>query len=228
MSGGRLARISIPKPCYQAWDEMVGDTHQRFCPSCKRSVHDLSALTRKQAERLVKQSSGGLCGRVACDDKGRMLFQPEPKSGLWRMLRLSMLGISASASVASASTDATSCAVELRVVDPANFGVQGAHVTLSRTGTSEAPREILTDTQGLLNQQLEVGAYELRVEMPGFSTYTQNVDVSCRSESPTRIYVQLQLGLMGEVVEVRPRPTNPFVRVWFSARDLFWRLRHSS
>lgn len=205
----------------------MGDTRQRFCESCKRSVHDLSALTRKQAEHLLKACPEGLCGRIACNENGNMIFQPEPQPALRHMVRVSLLAISGYASHAFASADVNSCSVELRVVDPANSNVPGAHVTFSRADKPGPPREGVTDSMGIVNQRLDGGRYRLQVEMPGFSTYARDVELSCRDESPAHIDAQLQIAMMGEVVEVRPLPANPFLRAWYRTRELFWRLRHS-
>lgn len=203
---------------------MPGDMRQRFCESCKRSVHDLSALTRKQAEHLLKASPEGLCGRISCDETGKMIFQPEAQPARRHFVRVSLLGISAYASHASASTDVNSCSVEVRIVDPTNSSVTGAHVTLSRDDSSGASREGVTDSMGFLNRRLDAGRYRLRIEVPGFSTYARDVDLDCRNESPARIDVQLQLGgLMDNIVEVRPLPANPFVRAWYRTRGLFER-----
>lgn len=206
---------------------MAGDTRQRFCESCQRTVHDLSALTRKQAEHLVKASSEGLCGRITHDGTGRIRFRPEPQSATQRIFGISLLGLSACAARASPS-DARSCSVQVRVVDPTNSYLAGAHVTFSAADAAELPREAVTDSAGLINQHLDRGRYRLQVAASGFSTYSQDVDLDCRDESETSIDVQLQLGvMMGQVVEVRPAPANPFVRAWYRAYGLLWRLRHS-
>ncbi|MBC7910089.1 MAG: ankyrin repeat domain-containing protein [Pyrinomonadaceae bacterium] len=58
-----LDRISIPKPCTADWDEMIGNEQVRFCSHCSLSVHNLSAMTRREALRLVTKSKGKLCAR---------------------------------------------------------------------------------------------------------------------------------------------------------------------
>jgi hypothetical protein len=42
---------------------MPGDERVRRCQSCQLPVHDLSAMTRAQAESLVASHPGGLCAR---------------------------------------------------------------------------------------------------------------------------------------------------------------------
>lgn len=55
--------IRVKDPCTQAWDEMVGNDTVRFCEHCAKDVNNLSAMTRKEALRLVRKSNGSLCIR---------------------------------------------------------------------------------------------------------------------------------------------------------------------
>ena len=55
--------VKVKDPCTQAWDEMVGNDKVRFCTHCAKDVNNLSAMTRKEAIRLVRKSGGSLCIR---------------------------------------------------------------------------------------------------------------------------------------------------------------------
>ena len=59
-----LELLQIPAPCPANWDAMSGDAAGRFCQHCQKTVHDLSAMTRDEAERLVCQAAGVLCVRI--------------------------------------------------------------------------------------------------------------------------------------------------------------------
>jgi ankyrin repeat protein len=64
MSKKRLIdSIEVKSPCSENWDEMRGNEKVRFCAHCALEVNNISALTRKQAMRLVRQSNGKLCVR---------------------------------------------------------------------------------------------------------------------------------------------------------------------
>lgn len=69
----RLESINIPSPCEADWDSMQGNDLVRFCSHCNLSVHNLSALTRKQALRLVAESEGRLCVRYYRKPSGEIL-----------------------------------------------------------------------------------------------------------------------------------------------------------
>jgi ankyrin repeat protein len=53
--------IEVKSPCSENWNEMKGSDKARFCGHCSFTVNNISALTRKQAMRLVRESSGRIC-----------------------------------------------------------------------------------------------------------------------------------------------------------------------
>jgi len=56
-----LDSIQVAAPCSVAWEGMEGDDRKRFCDQCHKNVYDLSGMSRKQAEALVRESEGKLC-----------------------------------------------------------------------------------------------------------------------------------------------------------------------
>ena len=58
-----LDQVRIAAPCTAEWDAMHGNEQVRACEHCTRQVHNLSALTRRDALKLVAQSGGKLCLR---------------------------------------------------------------------------------------------------------------------------------------------------------------------
>ncbi|MBI4748613.1 MAG: ankyrin repeat domain-containing protein [Acidobacteria bacterium] len=58
-----LDRVQVKSPCTEDWNEMVGNDEVRFCSHCSKHVHNLSAMTRREAEELVLKSNGNLCIR---------------------------------------------------------------------------------------------------------------------------------------------------------------------
>ncbi|HEY1552927.1 MAG TPA: hypothetical protein VGG28_34090 [Kofleriaceae bacterium] len=49
----KLEDSHIASPCTKAWDELRGDGRVRACDDCAKDVHDLSKLTRAQADELL-------------------------------------------------------------------------------------------------------------------------------------------------------------------------------
>ncbi|KIG14781.1 hypothetical protein DB30_06367 [Enhygromyxa salina] len=83
-------RLPIKDPCHENWDAMnrEGDA-RRFCESCVKQVHDLSAMTEHQARSVldVESAKGRVCVRYTADEAGNVNFLPEmaPAPSIWRM-----------------------------------------------------------------------------------------------------------------------------------------------
>lgn len=55
--------VKVGSPCSEDWDKMHGSDRVRFCVHCAKDVKNLSAVTRKEASRLVRSSDGNICIR---------------------------------------------------------------------------------------------------------------------------------------------------------------------
>lgn len=73
-----LDGIRIASPCSQSWDAMAGDARVRFCGACRLHVYDLSAMTRPEAEALVRGREGRLCVRFHRRPDGTVLTKDCP------------------------------------------------------------------------------------------------------------------------------------------------------
>ncbi|MGH9928023.1 MAG: hypothetical protein ACREA9_02215, partial [Pyrinomonadaceae bacterium] len=71
-----LNNLSITSPCTADWDSMIGNDQVRFCEHCNLDVHNLSQMTRNQAQRLVARSNGRLCVRYHRDAAATPLTLP--------------------------------------------------------------------------------------------------------------------------------------------------------
>lgn len=58
-----LEQIEVKSPCSEDWDEMTGNAEVRFCSHCNLNVNNLSALTRREALKIVRKSQGRICVR---------------------------------------------------------------------------------------------------------------------------------------------------------------------
>ncbi len=71
----RLDLIEVKSPCTQDWNRMYGNDQVRFCEHCVKHVHDLSAMTRRKAERFVARAAQGgssICVRYTPGPDGKV------------------------------------------------------------------------------------------------------------------------------------------------------------
>ncbi|HMS08988.1 MAG TPA: ankyrin repeat domain-containing protein [Pyrinomonadaceae bacterium] len=59
----KLRKLRVAEPCSENWNEMFGNDRVRFCSHCAKSVNDISAMSPKDALRLVRRSRGNICVR---------------------------------------------------------------------------------------------------------------------------------------------------------------------
>lgn len=90
----RLDQVEVASPCQRvAWDDMepvagAGDRVRR-CGACSLDVHDLSALSRDEAEALLRARDGRrLCVRLFRREDGRLLTSDCPLALSERLDRL--------------------------------------------------------------------------------------------------------------------------------------------
>jgi hypothetical protein len=79
--------IEVARPCTADWESMKAEGPRRFCTHCNEYVHDLSALTRQEAENLLCASAGRLCARFARDEQGEVVtldYQNKRRPRGWR------------------------------------------------------------------------------------------------------------------------------------------------
>jgi hypothetical protein len=87
MNDNLLDGISIASPCSADWNQMQGDERRRFCAQCKLHVHDLSAMSARDANELLQRGTQGrVCVRFFRRADGTVLTRDCPV-GLRRKLR---------------------------------------------------------------------------------------------------------------------------------------------
>lgn len=96
-----LDRIDVREPCSESWEEMTGNDEVRFCSHCSKNVFDLSAYTRTRAEKLVRDSKGGICVRYRKDDRGRVVTAPPRFTQIARHAKIAAGVLATTMSVAS-------------------------------------------------------------------------------------------------------------------------------
>lgn len=58
-----LEQIEVKNSCSEDWEQMKGNDRARFCSHCSLSVNNLSALSRREALKLVRDANGRICVR---------------------------------------------------------------------------------------------------------------------------------------------------------------------
>ncbi len=74
-----ILRVEIASPCEAKWDEMVGDQKTRFCLSCEKNVHDLTAMSAREVSAFFDESANDrACVRVWQRTDGMILREDCP------------------------------------------------------------------------------------------------------------------------------------------------------
>ena len=81
----------IESPCSADWDAMTGDDARRYCGTCDKHVHNLSAMTEDAARAVVAKKN--VCVRYS--------FHPRTKSLRHRPSRRSVLRVAAAATLSA-------------------------------------------------------------------------------------------------------------------------------
>src|SRR5829696_9195067 len=185
--------IEVKKACSEDWDAMTGNERVRFCSHCALEVNNLSALTRKQAMRLVRESGGRICVRYVknpVDNSpvfAERLYQITRRAGiaagvLGASLTLSTLAYAQSEPVSTGKdsqtiqvsqpvnsdknlTDASGEAIiSGTITDPNGALVPSIRVVLLNEKTNEQ-RSVKANEDGLYEfKALEEGTYKLHFE----------------------------------------------------------------
>lgn len=156
--------IEVKSPCSEDWNEMSGNKQVRFCSHCNLNVNDLSAMTRKEALKLVRKADGRICVRYVqnpIDKKpvfGDKLYQITRRAGI-------------AASVLGASLTLSTIAYAQGSVErlPNNPGTQSEVVLDNEeTDETESPTAVVsgtvTDEQGVFAGGVSVILFNLETE----------------------------------------------------------------
>ncbi|CAN5917984.1 hypothetical protein BH11MYX3_BH11MYX3_09390 [soil metagenome] len=94
-----LDNIRVATPCSADWTKMSGDERVRACGDCKKSVYNLSDLTRDEAQALLIELNGKLCARYFQRTDGTILLK-DCSIGVARKRKHKVIAASAAALLA--------------------------------------------------------------------------------------------------------------------------------
>jgi hypothetical protein len=99
MSHLDLDDVRVASPCSASWDDMIGDDRVRFCQLCTKNVYNLSALSREDAEALLRADQEregprgeGMCIRLYRRADGTVLTADCPDGARRKKRRLALFG----------------------------------------------------------------------------------------------------------------------------------------
>jgi cytochrome c-type biogenesis protein CcmE len=102
-----LDTIQVASPCNVSWGSMTGDLRVRFCGGCGKSVYNLSAMSRAEAEALLREKAG-LCTRLYRKEDGTVLTADCPVGVRTKRLRGAVAVVAAGALIGGAALGSAS------------------------------------------------------------------------------------------------------------------------
>lgn len=87
-----LESLKVASLCPASWEGMTGDARVRHCGGCRKNVYNLSAMSRREAENLVRTTEGRLCVRFFRRADGTVLTADCPVGLAAVRRRLALLG----------------------------------------------------------------------------------------------------------------------------------------
>lgn len=216
-----LDRVEVASPCSESWNEMQGNETVRFCSHCAKNVHNLSAMTRKRARKIVVAANGNLCVRYMRRPDGkietfkRQLVQLTGQTGVAASVFGASLTLSTLANAQTANfnlNEPTAVVVNAaKTMNQPNGSISGtitdqngavvpfALVTLSNQQTNFY-QTLNTNQEGFYEfKDVPAGDYALKTNANGFAA-TELTQFSLSGETTQNL--QLAVPEMQEVVQV--------------------------
>lgn len=220
-----LDSVEVKTPCSESWNEMSGGDAVRFCSHCAKSVHNLSAMTRIEARKIVAQSNGKICVRYAKRPDGKMQTidaAPLPTNKRATRIAAGVFGAALTLSAASAAyaqgepivpkqeksavqksaknkIDAASGSISGTVLDSGGAVIPSAQITLTDTknGATKVGRSNYDGFYEFLN--LAPSIYKIEVVYVGFEKLT-SAEIEIKDAQNSKQDLNMQVGATTEIV----------------------------
>lgn len=225
----KLRKLRVAEPCSENWNEMFGNDRVRYCCHCAKSVNDISAMSPKEALRLVKRSRGNICIRYI---EHPVTKEPVIAGRLYQIARRApalaagvvgaTLGLSAMTYAQGGTRTApqqTDSAIAVNidkempsgsgtaviwgtVTDPNGAVIPGASVRLL-DGDGDEVKSVLSGYDGTYRfEGLPAGKYSIASTSDGFTTLQiENVELSEGAERMQPLELEIgELVVMGSML----------------------------
>jgi hypothetical protein len=230
-----LKNLTVASPCVADWNRMIGNDQVRFCEHCSFEVHNLSLMTRAQAERLVARSNGRLCVQYIQDPSGGPVTMPVGQKLHHISRRVSKIAagaftaaLSVTSAIAQESTGARIGGADVppaaqpmarwalggsvggTVTDQNGAVIYGATVSVSNEEFNLALYASTSQDGRFRIDGLRVGSYKVRVEAPGFAADESN-GIYLSQNGDTRIDRSLKVAAIEEHFEIELNSETRFI-----------------
>jgi carboxypeptidase family protein len=219
-----LDRLYVSTPCKADWEIMPGNEQVRFCSQCGLNVYNISALTRKQAEKLIAETEGRLCAKLYRRADGTVITRDCPigiRAFKRRASRVANAALSAilgiftnhivamakdghencrhyTARIVRSETEQSAALIMGTVFSEIKEGIPDSKVTIIN---EETGRKYTSNTDGKGEYRissLPAGSYSIIVESRGFSVFRKKA-VKINEGEGLQFDVILQVGSTGGV-----------------------------
>jgi hypothetical protein len=212
-------RIKVASPCSAKWELMKGDDQVRFCAECHKHVYNLSAMTRRDAENLLREKDGRICTHYYRRQDSTILTEDCPAGLRVKAARLRRrAGVAFSGLLGFAATafaQPPTAQKQLIQVEPdSKFTIAGTAKdqmggvlpgAVATVRDSKSGREVraTSNAKGEFRvESLNSGSYTVTVSLIGFSTFKK--EITSRA-GDAKIEAVLLLGTTGgPMVPVEP------------------------
>jgi hypothetical protein len=219
-----LDRLYVSSPCNADWETMPGDERVRFCNQCHLNVYNISALTRKQAEKLIADTEGRLCAKLYRRADGTIITRDCPigiraiKRRVFHVANAALgaiIGIFGNqtsvraedghkdckhytARIVRLQTTQTTALILGTVSDVNGARISSAKVTIVN---EENKREYTSETDGegkYRFSSLPAGSYSIVVELRGFAVFRKKA-IKINEDEALQLDITMQVGSLGGI-----------------------------
>lgn len=221
-----LDSIKSPLPCSKNWAEMTGDAQKRFCGSCEKDVHNISAMTRKEARKFAAQNSGKACVRFERLENGKVLTADTKFHKIGRASRIAAGVFSAALTISAVANAQTTeitktpqkpttqnqtqpvsqeSTIFFTVYDISGTPIKDARVTLTNLTTKQQFVSEVDEKGTAVFAEIPLGFYEVEANCLHCNSFKQTIQINQEPETNRKITLEANVEIVGVFTLDKPR-----------------------